>query len=82
MLVIANRGERGDGMYPNIYREMASHGRMTMEQLSKELGMNSKTLYNKLNNKTQFNIDEMMKMQTLFDGVPLDELFMRTDKGA
>ena len=68
-------------MYPNIYREMAVHDRMTIEQLSRKLGITAKTLSNKLNNKTQFTLDEMLKIQEIFGGIPLDELFlMRTTR--
>lgn len=65
-------------MYPNIFREMALHGRMTIEQLSKKVGITPKTMSNKLNNKTQFTLDEMLKIQKEFGGIPLDELFYQS----
>ena len=66
-------------MYPNIYREMAGHGRMTIKELSSRLNIDPKTLANKLNGKTQFNLDEMLKMQQIFGGISLDDL-MRTER--
>ena len=69
-------------MFPNIYREMATHGRMSIEQLSKQIDMKPRTMSNKLNGRTQFNLDEMLKIQEVFDGIPLDELFVKENRTA
>lgn len=62
-------------MFPVIYREMAVHGRMTIDELSKHLGISAQSLSYKLNGKSQFKLNEMMKIQELLGKIPLDELF-------
>lgn len=62
-------------MFPVIYREMAVHGRMTIDELSKYLGISAQSLGYKLNGKSQFKLNEMLKIQELFGKIPLDELF-------
>lgn len=63
-------------MFRNIFREMAANNRMTINDLSKELGICSKSLSNKLSRKTDFNLPEMLKIQQIFGGkITLDELF-------
>lgn len=67
-------------MYHNIYREMAVRNRMTITDLSKEVGICAKSMSNKLSRKTAFNIDEMFKIQRVFGGcMTLDELFEWVD---
>lgn len=68
-------------MFPNIYREMAARNRMTAKDLSTVLGINEKTLRNKLRGKTEFTHKEMLKIQQLFGGT-LDELFRSVDEPA
>lgn len=62
-------------MYPNIYKEMAAHDRMTIKQLAAKLGISPNSLSNKLNGRSDFKLGEMSKMQNLFSGYTLDELF-------
>ena len=62
-------------MFPNIYKEMATHNRMTLKQLAAYLGISAESMSNKLNGKTQFKLSEMSAIQQLFDGYTLDELF-------
>lgn len=63
-------------MFQNIFREMAAHNRMNINDLSKELGICSKSLSNKLERRTAFRLDEMLKIQQIFGGkITLDELF-------
>lgn len=67
-------------MYHNIYREMAVRNRMTITDLSKEVGICAKSMSSKLRRKTAFNIDEMLKIQRVFGGrMTLDELFEWVD---
>ena len=62
-------------MFRNVVREMAVR-RLSSDKLGKELGISGKTVRNKLENRTKFNIDEMIKIQQLFGGgMTLDELF-------
>lgn len=63
-------------MFENIRREMAAHNMMSINDLSKELGICSKALSNKLNGRSEFNRKEMIKIQQIFGGkITLDELF-------
>ena len=63
-------------MFQTIFREMAARNRMSITDLSKELGMCPKSLSNKLSRKTPFNLPEMIKIQQIFGGkITLDELF-------
>lgn len=63
-------------MFVNIRREMAAHNMMSINDLSKELGVCPKSLSNKLSRKTAFNLPEMLKLQQIFGGkITLDELF-------
>lgn len=62
-------------MFPNIYREMAAHDRMTIKQLAAHVGITPTSMSNKLNGRTQFNLSEMSKIQELFGNYTLDELF-------
>lgn len=62
-------------MFQNICREMAAH-RMTIEQMSRELGICSKALSNKLSGKNEFKHREMLRIQAMIGGgMTLDELF-------
>ena len=65
-------------MFPNIYREMAAHDRMTIKQLAAHVGITPTSMSNKLNGRTQFNLSEMSKIQELFGNYTLDELFKQT----
>lgn len=61
-------------MYPNLYAEMAAHGRMSQKELASKLGISEKTLGEKLRGKTDFRIGEMRNIQMIFNK-PLDYLF-------
>ena len=62
-------------MFPNIYREMAAHNRMTVKQLAEHVGITPESMSNKLSGRRQFKLSEMKKIQTIFGGYPLDDLF-------
>ena len=64
-------------MYPAIYREMAIHGRMTTKQLAQHLDLSPKTMGKKMSGESEFTIKEMFAIQSLFGGLPLDELFQQ-----
>lgn len=67
-------------MFPRIYAAMAVKNRMTIVQLSNEIGISARSLSNKLNGHTEFTRDEMIKIQKILGGIPLDDLFA-TDEG-
>lgn len=68
-------------MYPNLYAEMAAHGRMSQKELASKLGISEKTLGEKLRGKTDFRIGEMRNIQMIFNK-PLDYLFAdRAEQG-
>jgi transcriptional regulator with XRE-family HTH domain len=64
----------GGAVYPNLYAEMAAHGRMSQKELASKLGISEKTLGEKLRGKTDFRIGEMRNIQMIFNK-PLDYLF-------
>ena len=64
-------------MFPNIYREMAAHDRMTIKQLADHVGISPESMSNKLNGRTQFKLSEMSSIQNLFNSYTLDELFIQ-----
>ena len=62
-------------MFQRLIAEMAIR-KMSINQLSKELGISSRALSNKLNGKSDFDRKEMFKIQQIFgDNLTLDELF-------
>lgn len=61
-------------MFPNLYTEMASHGRMSQKSLAKALEVSEKTLSEKMHGKTDFRLSEMRRIQQIFNK-PLDYLF-------
>ena len=67
-------------MFPRIYAAMAVKNRMTIVQLSNEIGISARSLSNKLNGRTEFTRKEMIKIQKILGGIPLDDLFA-TDEG-
>ena len=62
-------------MYPNIYKALAGHNRMTIRELAARMGISPKSMSNKLNGRTEFTRREMCEIQKVFGGIPLDELF-------
>lgn len=52
-------------MLKNLHAEIARSG-ATVEQLSGELGVTTRTLKNKLNGVTEFQRDEMYKLRDIF----------------
>ena len=62
-------------MFPRIYAAMAVKNRMTIVQLSNEIGISARSLSNKLNGRTEFTREEMIKIQKILGGIPLDDLF-------
>ena len=62
-------------MFPRIYAAMAVKNRMTIVQLSNEIGISARSLSNKLNGRTEFTRKEMIKIQKILGGIPLDDLF-------
>lgn len=65
-------------MFNNIFAAMARKDRMTINQLSREVGISPKSMSNKLHGRTEFTRAEMVKIQNVFDGIPLDTLFAKT----
>ena len=63
-------------MFPMVFAAMAANNRMTIVQLSHEIGISSRSLSSKLNGRTEFTRDEMVKIQKIVGrGLTLDNLF-------
>lgn len=59
----------------NLIAEIAKK-KITKKEIAKAIGISQKTLFNKLNGKTDFTMSEMMKIRdTFFPGRSLEELF-------
>lgn len=62
-------------MYDNLRAEMARNG-ITVKQLSQVLGVSLKTASNRLSGKTDFTLNEALKInRELFPKCKLDYLF-------
>ena len=62
-------------MFPRLISEMAVR-KISINQLSKEMGICSKSLSHKLRGRKEFTRKEMLKIQQIFGGkLTLDELF-------
>lgn len=63
-------------MFPMVFAAMAANNRMTIVQLSHEIGISSRSLSSKLNGHTEFTRGEMVKIQKIVGrGLTLDNLF-------
>ncbi len=62
-------------MYFNLYAEM-SRNNITQKELCKKIGINSSTLSEKLNGKTDFKLSECEKIKKIFPNkLTIDYLF-------
>lgn len=61
-------------MFPNLSAEMARI-RMTLIMLSEVTGIGYESLKNKVNGKTEFKRDEMIKIKRVFPECTMDYLF-------
>ena len=68
-------------MFKNIYGRLGEL-RMPIKELAKRIGVNPKTLSNKLNGKTEFIYSEMLKIQKILGGENLDKLFTTEPKAS
>lgn len=53
-------------MFRNLEAEMIRAG-ITKDNLSKELGLSNKTLYNRLNGSSDWSMEEMKKTQAIIN---------------
>lgn len=66
-------------MYYELLGEIARKG-ISKKQLAKEIGMSEKTLFNKLNGKTDFTWSEVKKIKkSLHTNLSLEKLFQNSD---
>lgn len=64
-------------MYRELLGEMVKHG-ITRKMLADKLGITSKTLFNKINGKTDFTWEEVKKIRSIVAPTKtLDELFKK-----
>jgi antitoxin component HigA of HigAB toxin-antitoxin module len=62
-------------MYPNLKAEMARYGIKTKD-IAEVLGITSKSVTNKINHRTFFKVDEIIKIRnTYFPKISIDDLF-------
>ena len=62
-------------MYLNILAEMARR-RLTKTKMAEELEMSPWTFDHKLKNETEFTLNEIRKLQSIFGGCTFEYLFM------
>lgn len=64
-------------MYPNLNAEMARLG-ITRKELAQKINMAEATLSFKMNGKTKFTFDEILKIKEMLGvDIPLEELFKK-----
>lgn len=66
-------------MYLELLGELIKKG-ITKKSLAKQIGITEKTLFNKLNGKTDFTFSEIKKIRDIVaPGYSLDKLFETTE---
>jgi len=69
-----------DCLYPNLIGEIARRG-IKKRVIATTVGIENRTLYNKLAGKTDFSYDEAHKIQSVFfPDMSVDTLFLRKDQ--
>lgn len=67
-------------MYRELLGEMAKKG-VSRRQLAESIGMSEKTLFNKLNGRTDFTWNEVNKIRNVINpAITLEELFKTTGR--
>ncbi len=67
------------GIYPLLNKKLEEKD-VKRPQLSEELGITQKSLFNKLNGKTEFVLSEALKIKEIVaPGESLEELFKRNE---
>lgn len=62
-------------MYKKL-RGLMAENKITQRKLASELDLNITTLNFKLNGKTDFTLSEAMKISTIFNNKPIEEIFL------
>ena len=66
-------------MYRELLGEIVKRG-LSKKELAKEIGITEKTLFNKLNGKSDFTWSEIKKIRNIVaPNISLEELFKTTD---